>query len=516
MKRRTRGAAALLLLLLLAALLPARSAAAEGDSFRVVGYYPYWEPGKVDRLRYDALTHINYAFAIPTADGDLLPLEGAALARRILREAHAHGVEVLLAVGGWSYQNVPLNDTFIAATATAEKRTRFVNAIVAMCEEFGFDGVDMDWEYPRISDGTYRQYEAFMLELAAALRARGLLLTAAVPAGVSLQGTPYRDSMGQTDAVLQAVDWINVMAYEGGNGKDHSTYAFAVYAARYWTEERGLSGEKVVLGLPFYGKDRYVPYGDLLAADPDAWERDSAVYRGSTVWYNGIPTVTAKTEYALEHLGGVMIWEVSQDSAAAEYSLLAAVGRAAAKRQPFSDVPAGTWYEEEVHAARDAGLMAGVSGTAFAPLRTLTRWEGVALAARLHRIDTAGQDDLAVGEPWYVSYVNYAVANSILDAPPGPAEGSAVLNRGDFAVLLARALPEEALKALNRVESIPDVMCTDPRAEAIYRLFRAGVMVGTDEEGHFSPDASLTRAQAAAAVLRMAEEDRRVRLSQEK
>lgn len=517
MQRWKRGLAALLLLTLTAVLLPARSAAAaEETPFRVVGYYPYWEPGALEKIRYDVLTHINYAFAIPTSDGDLLPLEGSSLARRILKEAHANGVQVLLAVGGWSYQNVPLASTFASATATAEKRTRLVNAIVALCGEYGFDGVDMDWEYPRISDGTYRQYESFMLELAAALRARGLLLTAAVPAGVSAQGVPYRDSMGQTDAVLQAVDWINVMAYEGGSGKDHSTYDFAVHAAGYWTEQRGLPGEKVVLGVPFYGRDRYVPYGELLAAVPDAWSRDSAVYRGSTVWYNGIPTVTAKTEYALAHLGGVMAWELSQDTTDRTYSLLSAIGRAVAERRPFTDIPAGSWYEAEVYAACRAGLMQGVGGQVFAPLRTLTRLEGIALAARVHRIHAAGADDLEPGEPWYQSYVNYALEHGILDAAPTAAEGGAVLTRGGFAALLARALPEEALGAVNEGKSLPDVPAEHPHAEAIDRLFRAGVMVGTDSSGTFRPEASLTRAEAASVVLRMTDPARRVVLETEK
>ena len=39
-----------------------------------------------------------------------------------------------------------------------------MRAILELCDSYGFDGVDLDWEYPRISDGTYRQYEALMLE----------------------------------------------------------------------------------------------------------------------------------------------------------------------------------------------------------------------------------------------------------------------------------------------------------------------------------------------------------------
>ena len=77
-------------------------------------------------------------------------------------------------------------------------------------------------------------------------------------------------------------------------------------------------------------------------------------------------------------------------------------------------------------------------------------------------------------------------------------------------------MPEEALEAVNDVKSIPDVPTTHPQAEAIYRLFRAGVMVGTDLSGTFRPENSLTRAEAAAVVLRMTDPQRRVVLEKEK
>ena len=86
-----RGGALLLLLAALLGLLPAR-AQAEQTGGRVVGYFPYWQPGAVHKLQYDVLTHINYAFAIPTESGGLRPLEPAALARQILSHAHPAGV----------------------------------------------------------------------------------------------------------------------------------------------------------------------------------------------------------------------------------------------------------------------------------------------------------------------------------------------------------------------------------------------------------------------------------------
>ena len=504
-----RGGALLLLLAALLGLLPAR-AQAEQTGGRVVGYFPYWQPGAVHKLQYDVLTHINYAFAIPTESGGLRPLEQPALARKIRSQAHAAGVKVLLAVGGWSYNNVPLEATFAAATATAEKRRRLVRAILEVVDAYGFDGVDMDWEYPRLSDGTYRQYEALMLELSRELKSRGKLLTAAVQAGVSPGGAVW-DTSAHTDAVLQAVDWINIMAYDGGEGADHSTYDFAGNAARHWREDRGVPADKIVLGVPFYARSGYVTYEILLSAVPDAWKRDSAVYQGKTVWYNGVGTVEKKARYALTELGGVMAWELSQDTSDRTYSLLSAIGRVKeAACGDFQDVPAGSWYAADVADARARGLMQGTGAGRFSPLRTVTAAEGIALAARIHRIYHAGSDGLEGGSPWYQGYVDYALEQGILDRRPEPQALSAVLTRGAFAALLDRSLPEEALEAVNTVAAIPDVEEDSPYGEAVYRLYRAGVLAGTDAQGTFRPQNSLTRAEAAALVLRMTDAGRRI------
>lgn len=186
LKRTARWLAACLgLLLLLSPMLPASSIhTGRSDSdFKVVAYYPSWRPdSQRSKLQYDIVTHINYAFAIPTQDGGLKPLENASGAKKLIGEAHANGVKVLLAVGGWSDQDVLLEPVFASATATTAKRSRLVNEIVAMCDQYGFDGVDIDWEYPRTS-GTYRQYEQLLSALSQRLHAQGKLLTTAVIGG---------------------------------------------------------------------------------------------------------------------------------------------------------------------------------------------------------------------------------------------------------------------------------------------------------------------------------------------
>lgn len=301
----------------------------ELTDFKVVGYYPSWKPDRLQSVDFGVVTHVCYAFAIPTADGGLRDLENPETAAALIRSAHENGAKVLLSVGGWSYNDAPLENVFMAATSTDAGVEKLSKNILAMCEQYGFDGVDMDWEHPRVDGSSASQYEALMLALVEPLHARGKLLTAAVLSGATADGNIYYDAAAHTNAVLNAVDFINIMAYDGGDGERHSQYQFAVNCGQYWKETRGLPAHKVVLGVPFYARPSWADYGSILAAVPDAFSQDHVLYNGMDVYYNGVDTITKKARYAKDELGGVMIWELTQDTSDASKSLLQAIGKAA-------------------------------------------------------------------------------------------------------------------------------------------------------------------------------------------
>ena len=189
----------------------------------------------------------------------------------------------------------------------------------------------MDWEHPRVDGSSARQYESLMQTLSQRLHAEGKLLTAAVLSGATADGNIYYDAAAHTNAVLNAVDFINVMAYDGGDGERHSSYQFAVNCGTYWKQTRGLPAYKVVLGVPFYARPSWADYGTILASVPEASGTDHVAYNGMEVYYNGVDTIAEKTRYAREELGGVMIWELTQDTGDSEKSLLQAIGTASAK-----------------------------------------------------------------------------------------------------------------------------------------------------------------------------------------
>ena len=303
--------------------------AGEHQNYKVVGYYPCWVPDALDKVDFSVLTHVNFAFVIPTAEGTLLPLRNPEIAKYLISVAHKHGAKAMIVVGGWDYQDVLLEDTFLRATDTPEKLKNLADEIVELCNAYGFDGVDIDWEYPRLSNGSAKQYETLMLDLSQRLHSQGKLLTAAVMSGATWDGNIFPDAAAQSDAVLAACDWINVMAYDGGEAEKHSTYEFAVNCGNYWKNERKLPASKVVLGVPFYARAENGAYSRILEADQEAYQRDTATVNGKTCYYNGIPTIERKALFAKENLGGIMIWELTQDTLEKEKSLLIAIGRIA-------------------------------------------------------------------------------------------------------------------------------------------------------------------------------------------
>ena len=306
------------------------------NKFKIGTYIAGWNEGGIKKLRYNCLDFINYAFAVPTEDGDIRPFANPDFVHQVVKEAHEHGVTIVISVGGWSWQDVPLEATFEKATETPEKIERLAKAITAVVDEFDFDGADMDWEYPRIH--TAAANEKLLELLSAAMKERGKLLTAAVFAGVSALdngndhlGNSVKDIVyGFTDRALELFDWINLMVYDGGNGALHSSYDFALRSGRMWRDEREVPADKLVLGVPFYGRPGGA-YWKILAAHPDADQHDVKMMGDIEAHYNGIPTLQAKTRFAMEELGGVMSWEISEDAEEDDKSLLLAMAKEAGR-----------------------------------------------------------------------------------------------------------------------------------------------------------------------------------------
>jgi GH18 family chitinase len=290
----------------------------------VVAYVPNWVDLKSfsDTIDYAKITHINIAFENPTNDrGDLSfhPMDDI-----LIKKAHAKNVRVLVSIGGGSAAGNKTLQARYFDLLSGPKRADFAARLGSYVSDHGFDGLDVDIEGPSIN----KDYGAFIRELSAVLKPKGLLLTAALSQGYGGKNVP--------DSVFEHFDFVNVMAYDGAGSWNpkapgqHSSMEFAMRNVEYWLK-RGLPASKTVLGVPFYGygfgkafrKSPYA-YSEIVAAYPDAARSDQV---GETIWYNGVPTIEAKTKYAIDRkLAGIMIWSLDND-VKGEKSLLDAIAR---------------------------------------------------------------------------------------------------------------------------------------------------------------------------------------------
>ena len=282
-----------------------------GAEPRVVAYVPNWidVAAFAEGIDYAKLTHINIAFENPVNDsGDLsFSKQNAGL----IAKARANGVKILMSIGGGSASDDRVMKARYFALMSEEKRAGFATKVAEYVVAHELDGLDVDIEGPSIN----KDYGALIHELALALKPRGKLLTCALSKGYGGEHVP--------DGALGEFDFVNIMAYDATgpwNAKapgQHSSLEFAKSSVAYWLG-RGLPKSKAVLGVPFYGygfgaafKKRDYPYSGILAEFPGAENADEA---GSTVYYNGIPTMRAKARFvADEGLGGVMIWSLDYD-----------------------------------------------------------------------------------------------------------------------------------------------------------------------------------------------------------
>lgn len=288
----------------------------------VVAYVPNWIDLKnfATQIPYERVTHLNVAFENPVNDEGELSYHVANAV--LLREAKRHGVKVCVSMGGGSASGDKVLKGRYARLLGTGQRGAFAQRLVAYVERHGFDGLDVDIEGPSITE----DYGPFIAVLAPLMKAKGYLLTAALSKGYGGDRVP--------DAVLGLMDYIHIMAYDGAGywspdrPGQHSSLEFAKESVDYWLK-RGLPPAKAVLGVPFYGygfgeafKKRDYPYATILSQYPDAATKDQV---GNTIWYNGIPTIQAKTRFALEkNLAGVMIWSLDLDVPGPE-SLLRAI-----------------------------------------------------------------------------------------------------------------------------------------------------------------------------------------------
>lgn len=302
-------------------------------SSKVVGYLPMWAmPYMPD---WKSLTHLCLAFGTVQSDGTI-DTEAVCTNRYIIDEAHKHDVKVLLSIGGGS------SKSFSSVILDKKKRGILIKNLKKNIDELGLDGIDVDyeeWEGGRAGASKLdlerrKALESLYKELRGAVGSHKLI-TAAVNASWDNGGFGTYNCFNNT--MHQYLDFVSLMIYDktgpwsGTVTGPHSDWEFFTNAIHHWLNNRKLPKGKLIAGVPFYGykfssKHRAddaqaLPYKKILDLYPeqDVHLKDSV----GLLYYDGIPAIKRKAEYVKgQHLGGIMFWEITQDTKDTDKSLL--------------------------------------------------------------------------------------------------------------------------------------------------------------------------------------------------
>ncbi|KAL3199531.1 hypothetical protein MRX96_013854 [Rhipicephalus microplus] len=242
--------------------LPVKDEAPEPDTnARVVCYFTNWSAKRKGKGHYEPedidptlCTHVIYAFAnikeykiVSTEPLD----EGTGGAQKgfweriVALKAKNPLLKVMLAVGGWMLGSAPFREV----TENSYRQSLFVFNAIDFLREKGFDGLDVDWEFPRGADdkkrlaGLIKELRvAFDGEALASKKPR-LILSMAAPASFEAISAGY-----DVEELNKHVDMINMMTYDF-----HGDWERQDYSAGEWVR-KGASKEKLLVGIPTYGR----------------------------------------------------------------------------------------------------------------------------------------------------------------------------------------------------------------------------------------------------------------------
>ncbi|OOQ85923.1 putative class V chitinase [Penicillium brasilianum] len=314
-------------------------------------YYPNWRVYKKQppsSLRLGFISHVFYAFAWVKDDGTIylsdewadtqMPVDGTEGCLRAfvqLKQQYSK-MKVILSVGGGGKGS----ENFPAVAHSRALVETFIRSARALVDEFGLDGIDVDWEHPA-DPKQGKDYVRLLAKLREALPAPRYVLASCLPAGQwALQNIDLA-------AAHRHLDMLNLMAYDFSGPWDPETghqarlhgSPISGYSAVDYVLSQGVPSRKIILGVPVYGRsflgsngpgqrytgsggeDGVFDYRDLPRPgaeeyhDKEAGAASCVGPDGGFVTYDIPATVQQKAEFVTSsRLGGLFYWHICSDA----------------------------------------------------------------------------------------------------------------------------------------------------------------------------------------------------------
>ena len=303
----------------------------------IVMEYVLGNPKNIDIRFLDA---IIYAFVEIDSSGNLVVPAPSFLRSMVRLKEEKPELLVIAAIGGWAA------DGFSDAALTPTSRYNFARNVQKLINDYKLDGIDLDWEYPGSSASGIKSRpqdrENFTLLITALRDVLG------PNTWISVAGTgdsTYINNSVEIDKIAPLITHFNLMSYDftagetGSSGQKHQAnlYDSALSLPGYSTDRyvrnlinAGMSSEKILLGVPFYGR-----LGATITKSYDELRKsyinkDGYEYRFDNdakvpylvrdgefaMSFDNEVSIFLKAQYVLENcLGGIFSWQSTFDQA---------------------------------------------------------------------------------------------------------------------------------------------------------------------------------------------------------
>ncbi|KAJ8124820.1 hypothetical protein O1611_g8820 [Lasiodiplodia mahajangana] len=241
---------------------------------RNIGYYETWANTRAcqsvapEDLNLNGFTHINFAFVFFDANTfQFLPMDknaGELLHRFTKLKEKKPGLQTWVSVGGWSFNDPgPYQLAFSNMASTSANRKTFINNAIKFMDTYGFNGMDLDWEYPSADDrgGRVEDSANFVLLSQDIKEAFG----SKYGYTITLPASYWYLQHFELAKHQPSVNWFNLMSYDLHGVWDAASKAIGPKVGTHTniTEidlgldllwRAGVKPEKVVLGQGYYGR----------------------------------------------------------------------------------------------------------------------------------------------------------------------------------------------------------------------------------------------------------------------